>query len=297
MSRLPRVDFTRIFFFDFVCPIIHFLFLISYEMSEIIYTAIILGLVEGLTEFLPVSSTGHLIIASSILQIHDEGIKIVEIAIQTGAILAVCVLYPGQFLKLLSFKELASFSGKRGLFLLGVAISPALIFGFFAHDFIKSYLFHPITVGIGLVLGSILMLWVEIRKTNQNGSSFEWINFRRALVIGLYQCLSLWPGFSRSAATICGGMLSGLNRKTAAEFSFFLAVPIILAATTWDLFKNYQLINDSEIWIILLGGMLSFVFAIYSIRLFVHFINQINLKIFAVYRLILATCIFIFYYP
>ena len=210
--------------------------------------AVLLGVVEGLTEFVPVSSTGHLILAGHWIGFHarvgHEAAATFEVVIQTGAILAVVAAYPGRFLGLLDFNR-GGFGGWRGIGLLLWTSLPALIVGLLFHDAIKQHLFSPWSVAVGLAVGSLWIFGVERRRPRVHTLSLDEIGWNQALAVGLFQCLALWPGMSRSAATILGGMMLGVDRKTATEYSFFAAVPVLCAAALADLWKSYQTITSS----------------------------------------------------
>ncbi|TKD71073.1 undecaprenyl-diphosphate phosphatase [Pseudalkalibacillus hwajinpoensis] len=253
-------------------------------MMEMII-AIILGIVEGLTEFLPVSSTGHLILTGYWLDFTGERAKTFEIVIQLGSILAVVVMYRKRFIDLLS-------PGKKqgGLSLVHLILGmiPAVAAGFLLHGFIKTYLFSPYTVVIGLVVGGVLMIVADLRKRPPISASLDDLTLRQAFSIGLFQCLALWPGFSRSGATISGGVLLGTNHKTAAEFSFILAVPMMVAASGYDLLKSYQYLALSDIPIFATGFFTAFFVALFAIVTFIKFIERVRLIPFAIYRFVLA---------
>ena len=207
---------------------------------ELIPTAVILGIIEGLTEFIPVSSTGHLIVFGTLLGFVGEKAASFEVFIQLGAILSVVVLYWKRFLRLIPGKTRlpldSRLDGWDGLCRIAVATVPALIAGYLAHGFIKTYLFTPGTVTVALIVGGIGILLAE-KHAARNSTSLDSLTLRQALVVGLFQTLSLWPGISRSGATIVGGLVMGLDRKSAAEFSFLIAVPVMIAATGYDLLK------------------------------------------------------------
>ena len=253
---------------------------------------IILGIVEGLTEFIPVSSTGHLILSGELLKFTGERAATFEVFIQLGAILAVVLLYRERFRRFLTPENIVSGFKMQQHELnwmhIAVAILPALIFGYLVHDIIKKYLFSPETVLIGLVVGGIVMIVPERMNIATYSTDLDKISFRQCLVIGLAQCLSLWPGFSRSGATISGGLLTGLNHKTAAEFSFIIAVPVMIAATAYDLLKSWHLITPDFIVTLLIGFVVSFVVAVLAIVVFLKLLQRIKLTPFAVYRFVLA---------
>ncbi len=259
----------------------------------------LLGLVQGLTEFLPVSSSGHLILASSLLGLEGERIKTFEIAIQLGSILAVVALYYRRFLGLLHVKATEPFSGPRGLFLLFLTCLPACVAGFFLHSVIKAFLFNPVSVAIALAAGALFILFVEAKAGRAQSlppaDSLEKITPKIALGIGCFQCLSLWPGFSRSTSTIMGGMLLGVGRAAAAEYSFIAAVPIMFAATGYSLLKDAALLSAADIPFFAVGGLMAFASALLAIKLFVRLISRFSFRAFAWYRLALAPFILWFW--
>lgn len=250
-------------------------------------TAIILGIVEGLTEFLPVSSTGHLIIAGHLLDFTGPKAETFEIVIQLGAILAVAVLYWRTFLGLIR-PDGRRFSGVNGLFLLFLTSLPASLLGLFAHSAIKEHLFTPVTVAFALATGALAILVVEKLPARNKVRSLDEITPALALGIGCFQCLSLWPGFSRSAATIMGGMILGAQRRTAAEYSFVAAVPIMIAATGYDLLKSWRLFSPDDFLLLAVGFAVSFVSAWIAVKAFIALLGRLTLRPFAWYRLALA---------
>jgi undecaprenyl-diphosphatase len=265
-------------------------------MEVILYLKIIvLGIVEGLTEFVPVSSTGHLIVASDMLKFNNEFAKLFEVVIQLGAILAVVWLYRDKILKLILsiFSDKKSFSFAVNLF---IAFLPASIIGFFFHSIIKDYLFNPITVAVALIIGGLGIIIIEkLNIKEKTGEALD-INKKSALVVGLSQILALIPGVSRSASTIMGGVCSGLSRKASAEFSFFLAIPIMFAATFYDLYKSSDVLNSNSILMIAIGFVAAFISALFVIKWFIKFISTHDFKIFAYYRIIFGMFLLIFYY-
>ncbi len=293
------------------------------------YIAIILSIVEGLTEFLPVSSTGHLILAGDMLGFKGEKAATFQVIIQLGAIMAVVVLYWSRFWGLLVPQKntgtLPHFSGLRGIGLLILTCIPACVLGLLLHSYIKAYLFTPLTVLMALVVGALFMIIVEKRimlfplkshdknKSSENlhkisdtldnaGDSLgterlltiDDIKAKDAFIIGCFQCLALWPGFSRSASTIMGGMLLGANRKLSAEYSFIAAVPIMVAATGYDLLKSWHILSADDVTFFALGIVASFVAALIAIKTFVALLARITLIPFAIYRLILAPLVYYF---
>ena len=249
-------------------------------------TAGILGIVEGLTEFIPVSSTGHLIIAGHFLKFEGPVAATFDIFIQLGAILAVAVLYRERFLGLLSFqKEENSFKGLNGLKLLFLTTLPALFFGAITHKYIKAHLFNITTVAIGLGAGGAAILLAEKFLPAHQREGLDSVRPKDALLIGFFQCLALWPGVSRSAATILGAMWLGMERKTSAEYSFFAAVPVLIAATALDLYKSLAFLQASDIGLFAVGFIISFIAAWFSIKVFIKMVSRRSLAPFGWYRI------------
>jgi undecaprenyl-diphosphatase len=259
-------------------------------MTELL-DSFILGIVEGLTEFIPVSSTGHLILAGHLLGFEGEKASAFEIFIQLGAILAVAFLYKERFFGLNPFNKGSGLAGIHGLTLLFLTTLPALLLGAIAHDFIKSHLFNSKTVALGLGVGGVVILLVErfLPKIRKRGvDSLTW---KEALSIGFFQCAALWPGTSRSGATIVGGMMLGVERKTAAEYSFLAAVPVMLAATAYDLYKSRSFLQSSDIPIFAIGFVVSFITAWFTVRWFIRLLGRYTLSPFGWYRIAIALMI------
>ncbi len=267
-----------------------------------IFQAIILGVVEGLTEFIPVSSTGHLIIAGHFLGLVGEKAATFEVFIQLGAILAVVFLYKDRFLGLISLKKTDNFSGINGLLLLGLTTLPALVFGALAHSYIKRNLFNMTTVALGLGIGGVIMLLIERQYVRQGATptrreGIDHLTFKDALAIGFFQSLALWPGVSRSGATIVGGIILGIDRKTAAEYSFLAAVPLMCAAVIFDLIKSITdtssgpLLSASDAPVFAIGFMVAFLAAMLAIRYFIRLLGQVTLRPFGWYRIAVAVFI------
>ena len=245
--------------------------------------AVIIAIVEGLTEFLPISSTGHMIIAEKLLDIpHDDFTKLFTIGIQFGAIMAVVVLYWKKFMTPLS-------SGKKGwqfYLKLLVAVIPALILGFIFSDKIDDLLESSLTVAITMIAGGIILLFIDNVFKHHPIETEEQISFQKAFMIGLWQCVAMIPGVSRSAASIIGGMQQHLTRKLAAEFSFFLAVPTMAAATGYKLLKGYETITTENIKLFAIGNIVAFVVAMLAIKFFIGFLQKHGFKLFGYYRII-----------
>jgi undecaprenyl-diphosphatase len=259
---------------------------------DLIGIAILLGIVEGLTEFLPVSSTGHLIIAGDLLGFRGATAETFEIFIQLGAILAVVVLERRRFLDLLRLRARTGFAGPRGCFLLLTTTVPALLAGALLHDWIKDNLFGPGTVAWALLAGGIVILVVERLRPATTTSSVDDLGFGQALAIGLFQCLAMWPGVSRAGATIVGGLLCGLERRTAATYSFVAAVPVMAAATLYDLMKSWSHLGAADMAPFAVGFVVAFVSAYAAMRTFVAFLGRYTLRPFAWYRIAIAPVVY-----
>jgi undecaprenyl-diphosphatase len=258
--------------------------------------AFALSMVQGLTEFLPVSSSGHLIIAGELMGLAGQKIATFNVVIQLGSILSVALVYRKRFLGLLRPDPRLRFSGPRGIGLLMLTSFPACLVGFIAHSEIKERLFTPSTVALALGAGALCMLLVErLNRTRRpRFVSLDDITPSLALRIGLCQCLALWPGFSRSAATIMGGMLFGTGRGLAAEYSFIAAVPVMVAATGYDLLKNLSLFSVSDLPFFAVGMAGAFVSAWFAVKSFIALVGRMTLVPFALYRILLIPLIYCF---
>ena len=258
-----------------------------------IFDSIIIAIVEGLTEFLPISSTGHMIIASSFLGIaKDDFTKLFEVAIQLGAILSVVVIYWKKFFPLNRWNFYIK---------LIVAVIPALILGFVFSNKIDALLESPLTVSITLLLGGFVLLMIDSVFKTPAIETEEKISLSRAFMIGIWQCLALIPGTSRSAASIIGGMQQKMSRKLAAEFSFFLAVPTMAAATLYKLLKAYQdtpelLTNKDNLIALAIGNLVAFVVAILAIKFFIGFLQKHGFRFFGWYRIIAGIILLVLIY-
>ena len=252
---------------------------------DIIQT-IILAVIEGITEFLPVSSTGHMILASYIMKIHDHAfVKTFEIAIQLGAILAIVMLYYKRFIQ-----------GINIYIKLGIAFIPTAIVGFLAYKTIKTYLFNPLGVSIALIVGGVILILIDKRVVARKSRyvDLEDISYKNAFFIGLAQCVSMIPGVSRAAATIIGGVFNGLDKKQATEFSFLLAVPTMCAATGYDLLKTDATIHSNEFLLLAIGLVVAFISAWLAVKVFLKIIENHGFKSFGYYRIAIGI-IFILY--
>ena len=253
--------------------------------STLLLKALILGIVEGLTEFLPISSTGHLILAADLLGFNDDKGKIFEIVIQTGAMLAIVWEYRLRFSRVLGgmFSDAAA---QRFIARLLVAFVPAAIMGLLFGSYIKAMLFKPVPVAIAFIAGAFVILWAEKRQHRTRVVEVDDMSWRDALLVGCAQCFALIPGTSRSGSTIIGGMLFGLSRRAATEFSFFLAVPTLVAAGAYDAWKNRALLDVHDIGLFGVGLVAAFVSAFLCVRWLLRFIVSHDFTIFAWYRIV-----------
>ncbi|SMQ86859.1 Undecaprenyl-diphosphatase [Bacillus sp. OV166] len=256
--------------------------------------AFILGIVEGLTEFLPVSSTGHLILVGSLLGFKGQKANTFEVIIQLGSMLAILVLYWKRYLSLLNFRTIRKPEKKLDAIHIILGVIPAAFAGLLLHDFIKTQLFSPKVVVISLVAGAILMIFAEKKHGNFTSNTVDELSYKQALTIGLFQCLAVIPGFSRAGSTISGGLLAGANHKTAAEFSFLIALPIMVGATGLDFIKSLHFLHTSDIPLFAIGFITAFVVAMFVAVVFLKLIEKIGLTIFAYYRIVLAALFYVF---
>lgn len=265
-----------------------------------LWKAIIIGIVEGLTEFLPVSSTGHMILVGNAIDFTGDKADTFEIVIQLGAILSVVVLYWKRVLRLfegipaLLGKKTAVPEGENGrrlnLVHIFIGIAPAGLVGFLFHDYVKM-LFMPETVIIGLVVGGIFMIVGEKQNAPAVAKTMDGITYRQALYIGAAQILSLWPGFSRSGSTIAAGMLAGTSRGAAADFTFLMAIPLMAAATGYDLLKNIGHFSSEDLLPFAVGFVVSFIVALLAVATFIKLVSKLKLTYFSYYRFFLAALV------
>jgi undecaprenyl-diphosphatase len=253
-----------------------------------IFQAIVLAIIEGLTEFLPVSSTGHMIIGSTIMGIaQDDFVKLFTVAIQLGAILAVVVLYLKRF-----------FQGMDLYYKLFIAVIPAVFAGVLLKDFIDAMLENVLVVGVMLFIGGIIFLFIDRWTPGGTAAEEPKLSYRQAFTIGIFQCLAIIPGVSRSAATIIGGLTQGLTRTHAAEFSFFLAVPTMFGATVksiYDYLKDGGVITNDHMQVFAIGNVVAFVVAIIAIRTFITFLSKHGFRAFGWYRIAVGGAIILLY--
>ncbi|RIZ65958.1 MAG: undecaprenyl-diphosphate phosphatase [Methylococcales bacterium] len=254
--------------------------------------ALILGIVEGLTEFLPVSSTGHLILVGQLIDFNDDKGKVFEIAIQFAAILAVVWEYRARLVHTLLSVRTETKSMRLALNLI-IAFLPAAILGFLFLKQIKAYLFNPIVVASAFIVGGFLILWAERRQHEVHAESIDDMTWRDALKIGFAQALAMIPGTSRSGATIIGGLFFGLSRRAATEFSFFLAIPTMFAATLYDVYKHRDLFSMDDMALFVVGGSVSFISAFIAVRGLIRFISRHDFTVFAWYRIIFGIMVLV----
>jgi undecaprenyl-diphosphatase len=252
--------------------------------------AIILGLVEGITEFLPISSTGHLILTQSLLGLKGPAIEALLIIIQGPAILAVCWEFRKKLLHT-AFSVHREPASRRFVLNLLIVFLPVAVLALLFGDAIKAALFKPVTVAIALVVGGVIILWAERRKHEERVQDVDQLTHLDALKLGAFQALSLIPGTSRSGATIIGGLLCGLSRKTAAEFSFFVAIPVLLSATVYELWKERTAIAGLDAGPLVMSCIVSFVSALLAVKFLIRFVSRHSFAMFAWYRIVFGVVI------
>jgi undecaprenyl-diphosphatase len=265
--------------------------------------AFILGIVEGITEFLPISSTGHLIIVGKWIEFTSTEGKVFEVVIQLGSILAVMWIFRARLIKMITGtlkRDPVEVAFTRNLI---IAFLPSAVIGFLFIKMIKALFFQPAVVVVTLILGGLIMLWVErVRQPGQanlrvvTATTLESISWKQALIVGFAQCLAMIPGTSRSGSTIIGGMLAGIERKTATEFSFFLAMPTMLAAASYDMYKNAGLISQADMLAIAVGFVTAFLSALFVVRAILTFISKHTYRAFGWYRIVLGVVVGVWLY-
>ena len=259
-----------------------------------LFKAAILGLLEGATEFLPISSTGHLIIAQDLLHYDSDAAKVFTIAIQLGAILAICWHYRDKIFSVV--KGLPSNSdAQRFAANLMIAFIPAMVFGLLFHKLIKEYLFSPLTVAGALIVGGFVILLVERFKPAPRIHSVDDMRWGDAIKIGLAQSVALFPGTSRSGATIMGGMVFGLSRTAATEFSFFLAIPTMTAAVAYDLYKNAGHLHTEDMGMIAVGFVMAFISGLAAVRFLLRYVSSHSFVGFAWYRIVFGSLVLMYF--
>ena len=271
-----------------------------------LFIGFLLGVVEGLTEFAPVSSTGHMIVVddlwlNSSAFLGQEVANTFKIVIQLGSILAVIVVFRNRFKQLLNPKELVSFrrgqTDKLNLLHILIGLLPAAVLGLLFEDYIDTHLFSVKTVLIGLVIGAFFMIAADLSGVKrQTTATLDEISYKQALGVGLIQCFSLWPGFSRSGSTISGGVLLGMSHRAAADFTFIMAVPIMFGASALSLYSKWEYFTMATLPVFVVGFISAFLFALLSIKFFLKLINKVKLTPFAIYRIVLAAVIYFLYF-
>jgi undecaprenyl-diphosphatase len=261
-----------------------------------IFKAVILGVVEGITEFLPISSTGHLIIVNRWVSFEGDLTQVFDVVIQLGAILAVVILFWKKLWPLVKIdkkiglnKEIVDLWKKTI-----VGVLPALVLGFFFGDLIEAKLFDPYVVGVALIIGGLMILWEEKKKGQTKITKITDLTYKFVICIGLIQCLAMIPGVSRSGATIIGALALGAGRFVATEFSFFLAIPTMFAASAYTLIKNYKLINADNLLILLTGFVTAFIVALIVIKFLINYVQKHDFKFFGIYRIIIGLLVLAF---
>lgn len=252
-----------------------------------VFEGILIALIEGLTEFLPVSSTGHMILLARFFEIHnDEFVKTFEVFIQTGAILAIAIMYMKKFLQ-----------GIDVYLKLGVAFLPIAVLGFLGYDFIKNALFSPVVVAVSLIVGGLVLILVDKKVVSQISryDDIANISYKDSFFIGLWQCFALIPGISRAAASIVGGVFNGFEKKQATEFSFLLALPTVAAAAGYDLLKTSLVFSGREYMLLGLGLLVAFISAWFAVKIFLKIVENYGFKHFGYYRILLGV-VFLFFY-
>jgi undecaprenyl-diphosphatase len=257
--------------------------------------AFILGLIEGLTEFLPVSSTGHLIIAGDLLDFNDAKGKVFEIVIQLGAILAVCWEFRARLSGVVRGLGCEA-AANRFVVNLVVGFLPAGVLGLMLHKLIKEHLFNPFTVAVALIVGALVIFWVERMNHAPRVNSIDDMDWKDALKVGFAQSVAMFPGTSRSGATIIGGMLFGLSRQTATEFSFYLAIPTMFAATFYDVYKNWAVLSLDDLDVFATGFVVSFISAFWAVKGLLRYVAHHNFNAFAWYRLVLGIIVLFYFW-
>jgi undecaprenyl-diphosphatase len=261
----------------------------------ILLKALILGVVEGATEFLPVSSTGHLIVVGDLLNFNDDRGKVFEIVIQLGAILAVCWEYRAKIGHVMA-SATSEPASRRLIANLALAFLPAALLGFAFHHQIKQYLFSPLTVAGALIVGGFAILAVERFAPQPDTLTVDDMDWKHALKVGFAQALALFPGVSRAGATILGGVMFGLSRRAATEFSFFLAIPIMFAATAFDLSSGWSLLHSADIPLFVVGFITAFASALVVVKGLLRYVAHHDFRVFAWYRIIFGLLVLAYFW-
>lgn len=253
-----------------------------------VLSAVVLGIVEGLTEYLPVSSTGHMVLVGRAIHFEGDLATTFEIVIQLGAILAVLLLYWRRFYGLLKPEPGNELTGFPGMIRFAASCAPAGIVGLLFGKLIKTHLFSPTTVAVAMIVGGVALIWIERRGKEPEMTTLEHLPVRLAFLLGLFQCLALWAGISRSGSMIFGGMLLGLSRIAAAEYAFIIAVPMMVMATGHELWHSRDLLSMDDLQIFAIGFVVAFAVALASVRVFMQLIRRHSLAAFGYYRILLG---------
>jgi undecaprenyl-diphosphatase len=263
----------------------------------LVLKAVLLGLVEGATEFLPISSTGHLIIVGDLVQFLDkERRDVFEIFIQLGSILSVCWLYHRRLGNVVCHLT-NDRNAQRFVLQLLLAFLPLALLGLAFHKQIKAVLFNPVSVACALIVGGLIILLIEAIKLKPRTHEIEQMSMMQAIKIGFFQALALIPGVSRAGATILGAMSVGLSRRVATEFSFFLAIPVMFVASAYDLFKHRELLSSADMGLFAVGFVAAFLSALVAIKTFIRYVAQHDFKVFAYYRIVLGVIVLWYFLP
>jgi undecaprenyl-diphosphatase len=257
--------------------------------------ALLLGIVEGITEFLPISSTGHLIIVGDLLNYNNEQSKVFKIVIQLAAIFAVCWDFRARIATAVSGLRRDTQQQHFALLII-MGFLPAMVLGVLFHSTIKTYLFNPVTVAAALIVGGLLILYIEKRAYQPRFTSVDEMSWREALSVGFAQALAMFPGVSRAGSTIMGGLIFGLSRKAATEFSFFLAIPTMCAATVYDVYKNWSLLHVADLPVFAVGFVASFIAAMLTVKALLRFVSSHTFIPFAWYRIVFGSIVLLTYY-
>ncbi len=257
--------------------------------------ALLLGIVEGITEFLPISSTGHLIIVGDLLNYNNEQSKVFKIVIQLAAILAVCWHFRARLATTIGGLRRDKQQQHFALLII-LGFLPAMVLGVLFYSAIKTYLFNPLTVAGALIAGGLLILYIEKRVYQPRFATVDDISWPEALLVGFAQSLAMFPGVSRAGATIMGGVIIGLSRKAATEFSFFLAIPTMFAATVYDVYKNWQLLHVADVPVFAVGFVASFIAAMLTVKALLRFVSNHTFIPFAWYRIVFGSIVLLTWY-
>lgn len=253
--------------------------------------AVLVGIIEGLTEFIPVSSTGHMILVGHMIGFDSEAAKVFEVVVQLGAILAVVFYYKDKFARYFT-KDGWDKNQGMSAWHIAVGIVPVMLIAYALRKPIKMYLFSPQTVIIGLIIGGLMMLVAEKYGPKKTTHDVMDISLKQAALIGIFQVFALWPGFSRSGSTLSGALFLGVDRKAAADYSFIIAVPVMVVACGYDLLKSWEILSFNDLYMISIGFVVAFIVSYFAVAWFLKFLNKSSLAAFAYYRFVVAAIAF-----